>query len=243
MTARRALTLTMLTPVAISLGLAGVLAQTPPATPPATPAQPPAAAAPATPAAPAPAAPSAPAAAPAPAAPPAAAQTPAPANPPATQKAQIDPFGEEVTITAKKVISIKGTANWDNAFESLTDSLKTLTGIIEKQGIKQAGPAIIVYTSADDTGLVFQAQLPVEQDPKNLPKDVTITKSPEGKVLKFIHRGSYDTMENTYEAITNHLDDKRLEANDTYIEEYDTDPLKTPEDKLVITIYVPPKTK
>lgn len=237
MTARRALTLTLLTPVAASLGIAGVWAQTPPATPPAAPAQPPAAAAPATPATPAPAAPETPAATPAPASPPAAAQ------PPATQKAQIDPFGEEVTITAKKVISIKGTANWDNAFESLTDSLKTLTTILEKQAIKQAGPAIIVYTSADDTGLVYQAQLPVEQDPKNLPKDVTITKSPEGKVLKFIHRGSYDTMENTYEAITNHLDDKRLEANDTYIEEYDTDPLKTPEDKLVITIYVPPKTK
>lgn len=238
MTARRALTLTLLTPVAASLGIAAVLAQSPPATPPAAPAQPPATAAPATPATPAPAAPQAPAATPAPATPPASAQ--APANPPATQK---DPFGEEVTITAKKVISIKGTANWDNAFESLTDSLKTLTGILDKQGIKQTGPAIIVYTSADDTGLVYQAQLPVEQDPKNLPKDVTITKSPEGKVLKFIHRGSYDTMENTYEAITNHLDDKRLEANDTYIEEYDTDPLKTAEDKLVITIYVPPKTK
>lgn len=238
MTARRALTLTLLTPVAATLGIAGVLAQAPPATPPAAPVQPPAAAAPATPATPAPAAPSAPAATPAPATPPAAAQ--APANPPATQK---DPFGEEVTITAKKVISIKGTANWDNAFESLTESLKTLTGILDKQGIKQTGPAIIVYTSADDTGLVYQAQLPIEQDPKNLPKDVTITKSPEGKVLKFIHRGAYDTMENTYEAITNHLDDKRLEANDTYIEEYDTDPLKTPEDKLVITIYVPPKTK
>ncbi|OQW57711.1 MAG: transcriptional regulator [Proteobacteria bacterium SG_bin9] len=241
MTARRALTLTLLTPVSASLGIAAVLAQTSPATPPAAPAQPPAAAAPAAPATPAPAASETPAATPAPASPPTAAQPPA--NPPPTQKAQIDPFGEEVTITAKKVISIKGTANWDNAFESLTDSLKTLTTILEKQGIKQAGPAIIVYTSADDTGLVYQAQLPVEQDPKSLPKDVTITKSPEGKVLKFIHRGSYDTMENTYEAITNHLDDKRLEANDTYIEEYDTDPLKTPEDKLVITIYVPPKTK
>lgn len=236
MTARRALTLTLLTPVAASLGIAAVLAQSPPATPPAAPAQPPATAAPATPATPAPAAPQAPAATPAPATPPASAQ--APANPPATQK---DPFGEEVTITAKKVISIKGTANWDNAFESLTDSLKTLTGILDKQGIKQTGPAIIVYTSADDTGLVYQAQLPVEQDPKNLPKDVTITKSPEGKVLKFIHRGSYDNMDNTYEAITNHLDEKKLEAKDTFIEEYITDPLTTTEDKLVINVFVPLK--
>lgn len=248
----RSLSLAMLMPAAVLLSLTGSLslpslgsgawAQTPPATPPATtPAAPPAATpAPAT---PAPATPETPAATPAPAtSPPAAAQTPA--APPAEAKVQVaDPFGEETTLTAKKVIAIKGNATWDNAFEALTDSLKTLTAVLDKQGIKASGPAIIVYTSADDNGLAYQAQLPVEQDPKNLPKDVVIAKSPEGKVLKFIHRGSYDTMENTYEAITNYLDDKKLEANDTYIEEYGTDPLKTPEDKLVITIFVPPKTK
>ena len=31
-------------------------------------------------------------------------------------------------------------------------------------------------------------------------------------------------MDNTYEAITNHLDEKKLEAKDTFIEEYITDP-------------------
>jgi effector-binding domain-containing protein len=66
-------------------------------------------------------------------------------------------------------------------------------------------------------------------------------KSPEGKALKFVHRGSYDNMDNTYEAITNHLDDKKLEAKDTFVEEYMTDPLTTAEDKLVINVYVPLK--
>ena len=70
---------------------------------------------------------------------------------------------------------------------------------------------------------------------------MSIGKSPEGKALKFVHRGSYDNMDNTYEAITNHLDEKKLEAKDTFIEEYITDPLKTAEDKLVINVYVPLK--
>ena len=61
------------------------------------------------------------------------------------------------------------------------------------------------------------------------------------KALKFVHRGSYDNMDNTYEAITNHLDEKKLEAKDTFIEEYLTDPIKTAEDKLVINVYVPLK--
>ena len=71
--------------------------------------------------------------------------------------------------------------------------------------------------------------------------DDELPRTPEGKALKFVHRGSYENMDNTYEAITNHLDDKKLEAKDTFIEEYITDPLKTQDDKLVINVYVPLK--
>ena len=162
----------------------------------------------------------------------------APAPPP-VQAA--DPFGEQIALTQKTVVATKGTANWDTAFETLLASLKTLSAAIEKDGGKAAGNSMIVYTSTDDTGFSYLAEIPVDQEPKNLPKTITVAKSPEGKALKFVHRGSYDNMDNTYEAITNHLDDKKLEAKDTFIEEYITDPLKTEEDKLVINVYVPLK--
>jgi effector-binding domain-containing protein len=235
---------------------AAALAQTPPAsstTPapaatPAAPATPPAAAAPApsTPASPAPSdpapaaqPPASPPAAQAPASPPPAAQAPA-TPPPAVQAA--DPFGEELTLTAKQVVFMKGTANWDAAFDTITSTLKTLQAALDKQNIKAAGAPLIVYTSTDDTGFVFQAQIPVTEAPKApLGKDISNGKSPEGKALKFVHRGSYDNMDNTYEAITNHLDEKKLEAKDSFIEEYVTDPLKTAEDKLIINVFVPLK--
>ena len=229
------LAMVMLLPAAISLGSAGVQAQSPPAaTTPATPA--PAAPAPAPTATPAPAvSPSA-----APSTPPAAAETPA--APPAAAPVQTaDPFGDQITLTPKTVVIIKGNASWDSAFDTLIDSFKSLSALLDKQGIKPAGNSMIVYTSTDDAGFTFLAEIPVEQDPKNLTKDMSMGKSPEGKALKFVHRGSYDNMDNTYEAITNHLDDKKLEAKDTFIEEYITDPLKTAEDKLVINVYVPLK--
>jgi effector-binding domain-containing protein len=229
------------TTLAVSVAMtATAWAQTPPAATPAVPATPPPAAtpAPATPAPP-PAATPTPAGTP-PAAQPPAAQAPAPAAPPAVQTA--DPFGEELMLAAKTVVSMKGTAIWDTAFETITGSLKTLQGALDKQNIKAAGPPLIVYTSTDDTGFVFQAQIPVTDAPKApLGKDISTSKSPEGKALKFVHRGSYDNMDNTYEAITNHLDEKKLEAKDSFIEEYVTDPLKTAEDKLVINVYVPLK--
>jgi effector-binding domain-containing protein len=206
--------------------------------PAATPATPPAATAPAT---PAPAAPApAPTAPPAAATPPAAAQAPAtPAVPAPVQVA--DPFGEEITLTSKPVLTFTGKANWDSAFDTLMDAFRQETALLDKQGIKPSANSMIVYTSTDDTGFTFLAEIPVDQEPKSLPKVMAMGKSPEGKALKFVHRGSYDNMDNTYEAITNHLDDKKLEAKDTFIEEYITDPLKTADDKLIINVYVPLK--
>ena len=152
-----------------------------------------------------------------------------------------DPFGEPITLEAKKVVTIGGKANWDEAFEKLIESFKALTALLDKQGVKASGNAMIVYTATDDTVFTFIAEIPVAQDVKNLGKNMSMGQSPEGKSLKFVHRGSYDNMDNTYEAITNHLDDKKLEAKDTFIEEYITDPLKTAEDKLVINVFVPLK--
>jgi effector-binding domain-containing protein len=233
--------------VALLLAAQQVLAQSP-ATPapsvsaspaPAPSASPAPVASPAPAASPAPVASPAPAASPSPtpSAPPAAAQAPAPTAPVKTA----DPFGEPINLEAKKVVIAKGSANWDNAFDTLVDSLKALDTLLEKQGIRPSGNPMIVYTSTDDNGFTYMAEIPVDQEPKNLPKGTSMGQSPEGKALKFVHRGSYDNMDNTYEAITNHLDEKKLEAKDMFIEEYITDPLKTAEDKLVIDIYVPLK--
>ena len=224
----RLVMVTLLPAAAVVFSIGSALAQAPPATPPA--------ATPAPAAAPTP--PANPSAAPT-ASPPAAAQNPAPPPPAPVQTA--DPFGEEIVLAPKTVVIRKGSANWDAAFDALIDSFKTLSALLDKQGVKPAGNPMIVYTSTDDTGFTYLAEIPVDQDLKNLAKDISMGKSPEGKALKFVHHGSYDNMDNTYEAITNYLDDKKLEAKDTFIEEYITDPLKTAEDKLVINVYVPLK--
>jgi effector-binding domain-containing protein len=223
----------LLPALALILSFEAALAQTPatpvpaPSASPAPPASPPGSPTPAASASPAPA--------------PAASATPAPAQPPAADVQTADAFGEPITLEPKKVLIAKGSANWDAAFDALIESFKTLTALLDKQGIKPTGNPMIVYTSTDDNGFTYLAEIPVEQEPKSLGKGMSIGKSPEGKALKFVHRGSYDNMDNTYEAITNHLDEKRLEAKDTFIEEYITDPLKTVEDKLVINVYVPLK--
>ncbi|HET9904483.1 MAG TPA: GyrI-like domain-containing protein [Xanthobacteraceae bacterium] len=153
-----------------------------------------------------------------------------------------DPFGEEVQFAAKTVVRMKGNANWDTAFETLIDSFKSIGDYIARTGLKRAGPALTVYLSTDDTGFQYEAGIPIEAAPADAPRgDIEVGTTPSGKMLKFVHRGSYDSMDTTYEAITNFLDSKQLEAQDTFIEEYVTDPVTTPEDKLVVNVYVPVK--
>jgi effector-binding domain-containing protein len=117
-----------------------------------------------------------------------------------------------------------------------------VNAFLAKQGIKPDGAPMTIYTSTDDSSFQFQAAVPVAELPANPPKgDIAAGKSPSGRAFKFVHRGSYDAMDSTYEAITNYLDDKQLEAKDLFIEEYVTDPVTTPEDKLVVNIFVPIK--
>ena len=164
------------------------------------------------------------------------------AAPAAPQPKPGDAFGEEVTLTAKTIVFVKGSANWDTAFETLVEAFKNVYGALQKQGLKAAGPPMTIYTATDDTGFEYQAGVPVSEEPKGpLEGGLAVGKSPDGKALKFIHRGSYDAMDSTYEAITNFLDEKRLEARDLFVEFYVTDPLTTPEDSLVIEVYVPIK--
>ncbi|MFY9827207.1 MAG: GyrI-like domain-containing protein [Rhodoplanes sp.] len=197
------------------------------------------AAAPVAPGAPNPA--GSPPAAAAPAAPTAPTTPTAPAAPSQAQAQPDDLAGQEVTMTEQPIVYLSGTAKWDSAFETIIDSFKKVYAFLEKEKIAPAGPPMTIYTSTDDKGFDFRAAVPVAAPPANLPEGMAAAKSPSGKALKYVHRGTYDTLDGTYERITNQLDDKGLEAQDVFVETYLTDPRTTPDDKLVIEVYVPIK--
>ena len=153
-----------------------------------------------------------------------------------------DAFGLEVVLPERTIIYLQGHSDWNSAFDTLVDAFKSLNEYLAKQGIKPTGPAMTIYTQTDDTGFDFRAAMPVAEAPKDPPKgDIAVGQAPSGKALKFVHRGSYDAMDSTYEAITNYLDDKQLEAKDLFIEEYVSDPTTTDQSKLVVNVLVPIK--
>jgi effector-binding domain-containing protein len=154
----------------------------------------------------------------------------------------IDPFGQELNLTPKTIVYVAGSGTWDKAYDTLVDAFKKLNTYLDAAGLKATGPAMTIYTATDDTGFDFKAAIPLAEAPKASPnREIAVGQSPDGKVLKFVHRGSYDEMNQTYEAITNYLDEKGLDAKDLLVEEYLTDLVTAPADMLVVNVFVPLK--
>lgn len=158
------------------------------------------------------------------------------AQPPATK----EPFGVDVTLTPRTIIYMKGNGSWDNALETLQDAFKSVYAFLDKQGIARAGAPMTIYTEFDDTNFTFQAAVPIAEAPKDPPKgDIAVGKTPTGKAVQFAYKGSFHQMEDTiYNAIPEYLDERQLDPSGTFIEEYKTDPVTTPEDKFDLSIFV-----
>lgn len=151
-----------------------------------------------------------------------------------------EPLGVDVTLTARTIIYLKGNGSWDNALDILQDAFKSVYAYLEKQGIARAGLPLTIYSDFDDTNFTFQAGVPISEAPKDPPKgDMAVGQTPTGKSLKFVYKGSFHQMEDTiYNTIPEYLDEKQLEPSGTFIEEYQSDPVTTPEDRFDVHIYV-----
>jgi effector-binding domain-containing protein len=165
--------------------------------------------------------------------------------PPTTPAQPGDVFGQDTTLTARTMIYVKGTGTWDKTFEIVAASLKKIKTYLDKEGIKPDGLPMTIFTASDDNGFDYEIGIPIAAPPNNPPHgEFAVGQTPDGAALKFVYRGSYDDLDNTYETITDYLDEKRLDAKEM-VEEYVTDPLTTDAGKLVVNVYVlikPPDT-
>jgi effector-binding domain-containing protein len=182
-----------------------------------------------------------------PATPPAASPpTPAPApGAPSTAQQPGDESGldavQTVDVAARPVALMRGSATWDDGFKAITGALTQIQSEMQKAGLTASGHAFTVFVETDDAGFRYEAMVPLDKAPEGkseLTKDIQIGASPSGKAMKFQHRGAYDDIDATYEAITAYLDEKNIEAQNLFVEEYLTD-LKSPDDaSLEVDIYV-----
>src|ERR1700761_1802291 len=205
----------------------------------------------------APATPAAPAGSPAPTAPvpvapspapakPAETTNPAPAAPGAAQPAEPTQSGESATgeivdLPARPFAYIEGKADKDEIYSAILGSLSLVKRDMDKANLAPAGRPRAVFVESDATGFKYHAGYPLSAAPEgksSLSDSVKLGQTPSGKAMRFEHQGAYGDIDATYDAITAYLDDKGIDAQDTFVEEYAND-VKDPDDPtLQVNIYV-----
>lgn len=194
-----------------------------------------------TPAAPAPSpvtpAPTAPApAAPAPAAPAPTAPAPSEAAPP--PRASTAPAVEEVTVAPRDVLFVTGVTTWEKAEDQVGEAFGRLAQAAEKLRVEKTGGPLVEYIESDSDDVGFRAMVPIAAAPKGKPpKGVKVGRSPNGPALKFHHDGPIDDLEEVYARIDDEVTKRGVDAR-SIVEEYDGDALASPEDRVVVDVWV-----
>jgi effector-binding domain-containing protein len=154
---------------------------------------------------------------------------------------QGDVASMSVALTARPVVFFHGKAEWTNGFRSLMDAFGKVDAAIGAAGLARGGRPFAVFRETDEESFAFEAMIPLAEKPRGQPslaEGVALGDSPAGKVIKFQHRGPYDEIESTYNLITAFLDEKGLEAQNLFIEEFLSDTKESDDVALEVDIYV-----
>ena len=148
---------------------------------------------------------------------------------------------QTVELAARPALTLKGEAPLDDAQKSIAEAVGKLNAAAAKAGVKPSGKPIAVFSETSEKSIRFEAMLPLEKAPDGKGKlegGVEVGATPAGKALKFEHRGPYEDIESTYEAITAFLDEKGLDTKDRFIEEYISDVADSEDEEGEVDIYI-----
>ena len=151
---------------------------------------------------------------------------------------------DEVVLPAKPTAMMAGVSTWTEGFADIKRALQTIEDELRKARIVPAGRPLAVFTETDDSGFRYEAMVPVEQVPQgrtSLTPEIGFSRTPEGKAFRFVHKGPYDQIDETYDTISTYLDAKGILAKDAFLEEYVTDLTEAGDDNTEVNIFVQPR--
>jgi effector-binding domain-containing protein len=110
--------------------------------------------------------------------------------------------------------------------------------------VTPAGKPLTVFVETDDMGFRYEAMIPIAEIPAGrttLTPEIRFGRTPEGAAMRFVHKGAYEEIDETYETITAYLDAKGVTVKDLFVEEYATDLTNREDPNLEVNIFVQPK--
>jgi effector-binding domain-containing protein len=151
---------------------------------------------------------------------------------------------DQVTLPGKPAAILAGTSIWDDGFPNLQGAFRKIEEELARAAIAPAGKPLTVFLETDDMGFRYEAMVPIAEVPAgrtSLTPEIRFGRTPEGAAMRFVHKGAYEEIDETYETITAYLDAKGVAVKDIFVEEYASDMINRDDPNLEVNIFVQPK--
>lgn len=120
------------------------------------------------------------------------------------------------------------------------EAFQKLGQFVGQNQIAVAGPALSVYRDYTDTGMTVDIGFPIPAAALGKASgEIKAGQTPSGKVLKAVHRGPYDKLRETYDALGKHMKAADIPMPAISWEVYLSDPNTTADADLITEIFMP----
>ena len=147
--------------------------------------------------------------------------------------------GTEVTVAAKKIYFIPGTATSETAKTVLTDAYSRIGNFMGANKITMQGAPLTVTTGYDNNAWAFNAGIPVDHNDVAPTGDIQSGTTYAGKAVQFMHVGPYEKLPETTKKAFAWLALQSYQPAGGVIEEYVNDPTTVPPEQIKTLLTIP----
>ena len=159
--------------------------------------------------------------------------------PPAPTKPVDASSGVEAELVSRPAATLELTASRDDIYLAVNEAIGRITAELNKKGLKPAARPMAVFLGSDEKTFNFRALVPVDAPAGTIfGANIKFGATPVGKAIRFEHKGAYDDIDGTYDGITALLDERGLETQDIFVEEYVNEVKSSDDPGLIVEIYV-----
>lgn len=147
----------------------------------------------------------------------------------------------EIQLKPVPVLSLEGEGAWSELAKNINDMTVLLEKTAKEQNLTVRGLPMMSFIETRQNSYHYEFMLPLADIPKPepiLPEGMRFSLSQAGKAFKFAHKGTYNTIEKTYEAISTFMNSKNIPIKNIYIEEYEAMTDAKSGQPVVVNIYV-----
>lgn len=147
---------------------------------------------------------------------------------------------ELVDVAAQDILFVTTSSSQDPAgvAKAMAKAYAEISVFMNQESIRMIGQPMAITRNWEEGNYQFDAAIPVDFIPANLPGNIRPGKSPAGPAVRAVHHGAYDQMMPTYEKLAAYMSAHGLSQGAVSWEHYISDPGSTAPQDMITRIYI-----